>query len=309
MLEITSDIFHATVIKGFQQKQRVIPCKFLYDKIGSQLFSKICHVPEYYIPQIEKDLLSKNIHEIADLAGNNLVLVELGSGNCAKTRILLDALNISSYIPIDISKEDLLETAEMIRSEYKDINIQPFCTDYTMPFTLPLKKENNLIYFSGSSISNFEPHEILNFLNNIHDILTPQGKLLISVDLKKDKEILHAAYNDAQNVTAEFNLNLLARMNRELNANFDLKQFSHHAFYNEERARIEMHLISTNDQNIEINGQAFFFKKGESIHTENSYKYTIEEFIYLLDLAGFELHHTWTDPKQWFSMHLVSAKT
>ena len=244
---------------------------------------------------------------MAERVGRGALLVELGSGSSLKIRLLLEALSPSVYMPVDISKAHLLESAERLARVFPDLEIQAVCADYTSPFELPIDDESldRTAFFPGSSVGNFQPSEAQEFLRRIGLVIGPGGRLLIGVDLLKDTGTLEAAYNDAQGVTAEFNLNLLRRLNRELDADFDLDAFRHHAFFDRERGRIEMHLISVRDQQVRIADRVFGFDLGESIHTECSYKYGIDEFQSLAAGAGYLAEHVWTDDDGLFSVHCL----
>ena len=296
---------HDEVLRGLSRPTRSIPPKFFYDERGSQLFDGICGTPEYYPTRTELSILERNIDDISQCVGCECILVEPGSGSSEKVRMLLDDVRPQAYVPMDISKEYLLAASEQLALEYPWLDIHATCIDFTRTMTIPVGDDGSrtVAFFPGSSIGNFEPDDAIGFLKNIAAIVRPRGGLLIGVDLKKEPGILNAAYNDAQGVTAEFNLNLLHRINRELDANFDVTKFDHHAFYNDSAGRIEMHLVSTETQEIKINGDTFRFAVGESIHTENSYKYSVDEFQSLARHAGFELVHVWMDPNKLFSVH------
>jgi len=296
---------HDEVISGLNQRPRAIQPKFFYDETGSRLFDAICETPEYYPTRTEIAILANNINEISDHIGTDCLLIEPGSGSSQKVRVLLEAIRPHTYMPIDISGDHLLTVAKELLIEHPEINVHASCIDYTAPINLPAYPENlrRVAFFPGSSIGNFKPHQAVSFLSNIAAMVHPDGGLLIGVDLKKDPSILNAAYNDTEGITADFNKNLLTRINRELNADFDRQQFEHRAFYNAAKGRIEMHLISRIDQTVHIDGQRFNFSAGENIHTENSYKYSIDEFKALACQAGFEPVRVWTDPAQLFSVH------
>ena len=298
------DDFLGAVLDGLGRPHKTLPCKFFYDETGSALFDAICDQPEYYPTRTELGILAAAASEIADLAGRGGALVEYGSGSSLKTRLLLDALAPAIYMPIDISREHMLAACHTLAQDYPALHLMAVCADYTRPFRLPPTAPQNrrLAFFPGSSIGNFAPLEALRFLKNVAQQLAPGDGFLIGVDLKKDPAILNAAYNDAAGVTAAFNLNLLARCNRELGADFDLGDFAHRAFYNEAAGRIEMHLESTCEQRVQLAGQHFGFAAGETIHTENSYKYQPDEFRHLAVQAGFEPQHTWTDADKLFGV-------
>lgn len=304
----TEESFRDAVIAGLSRPRKAIPCKFLYDAAGSALFEQICDLPEYYPTRTERRILWRRAAEIADLAGPRPQLIEFGSGSSDKTRILLDALRPSYYVPIDISRAQLAAAANALTSQYDDVEIVPICADYTrgdfVP-ALPWSQGGRLGFFPGSTIGNFEPEEAESFLGRCADLLGSGGGLVIGVDLKKRKDILHAAYNDARGVTAAFNLNLLARMNRELDADFDVARFAHDAFYSEREGRIEIYIRSLVSQRVRVAGEVFDFAAGERIHTEYSYKYHLDEFRRLAGRAGFYPERAWTDQNRLFIVHFL----
>jgi L-histidine Nalpha-methyltransferase len=293
-----------------QDARKELPSKYFYDDVGSQLFERICELDEYYLTRTELSIMQEHIQEIVSLLGPNCLLIEYGSGTSIKTRILLDALqNPAGYVPIDIAKEQLLRSAAALATAYPALEVLPVCADYTSDFTLPSPAKpvaRNIAYFPGSTIGNFDREPAKRFLQQIAKTCAGGG-LLIGADLKKDFNILHRAYNDAQGVTARFNLHLLERMNQELDANFQLTQFGHYAFYNPGQSRIEMHLVSLMNQTVHIGEVEIVFKLGESIWTESSYKYTLEEFARLARATGFTVEDVWTDPRQFFSVQYLKA--
>ena len=304
--------FRSEILSGLSKQQKKLPSKYFYDDQGSCLFERICTLDEYYIPRTEIAIMEKNIGEMVELLGPNVLLVEYGSGNSAKTRILLDHMQeLAAYAPIDICREQLQRAARELSSDYCELEMLPICADYTNSIELPALKQpcsRIVVYFPGSTVGNFEPAHTIRFLQHIAAVCGLGGGLLIGVDLKKDASILHRAYNDRQGITAAFNLNLLERLNRELNCNFQLEWFEHRAFYNPHEGRVEMHLVSLKDQIVQFDSVAIPFAKGESIWTESSYKFNLDEFQQLAAAAGFEVEHVWTDEKQWFSIqYLVST--
>ncbi|HBG50274.1 MAG TPA: L-histidine N(alpha)-methyltransferase [Gammaproteobacteria bacterium] len=300
------DDFLGAVLDGLGRPHKTLPCKFFYDETGSALFDAICDQPEYYPTRTELGILAAAASEIADLAGRGGALVEYGSGSSLKTRLLLDALVPAIYMPIDISREHMLAACHTLAQDYPALHLMAVCADYTRPFRLPPTAPQNrrLAFFPGSSIGNFAPLEALRFLKQVAQQLSGGDGLLIGVDLKKDPAVLNAAYNDAAGVTAAFNLNLLTRCNRELDADFDLDGFAHRAFYNAAAGRVEMHLESQREQTVTVAGHVFTFTAGERIHTENSYKYAITEFQQLATQAGFTSARCWFDDTKHFSVHL-----
>jgi len=297
--------FYAEVIQGLQRKPKLIPPKFFYDEAGSKLFDAICEVPEYYPTRTEMALLYEHADEIAALIGKECLLIEPGSGSSQKVRLLLDALQPAAYMPMDISRAHLLNAAQQLSEDYPWLEVHATCVDFTTEMKLRFcpPSVHKVAFFPGSSIGNFEPTDAIGFLRNMAKMVGSGGGLLIGVDLKKDHNILNAAYNDAQGVTAEFNLNLLTRINHELGGRFNINAFKHKAFYNPRMGRIEMHLASHENQIIVVGDEAVNFKEAETIHTESSYKYTVEEFSGLAQAAGFELVTVWTDADDLFSLH------
>ena len=297
--------FHAEVIHGLSRRPRSIGPKFFYDEYGSRLFDAITRTPEYYPTRTELAILEQYKDDITRHIGSDCVLIEPGSGNSRKIRILLDSLKPQAYIPIDISKDYLRSTSQHIAAEYPWLEVHAVCADYTAEFTLPDGPVGGAVvaFFPGSTIGNFEPQQAVAFLHTIAHKVRAHGGLLIGVDLKKHPQRLTAAYNDAQGITAAFNLNLLTRINRELQGDFDLDKFYHHAFYNADLGRMEMHLVSADAQRVQVAGKEFWFEKSETIHTENSYKYSIDEFKILAAQAGFQSHAVWTDAEELFSIH------
>jgi len=302
--------FYADVVKGLCGDVKSLPCKYFYDAHGSQLFDDICDLEEYYPTRTELGIMNDWVDEIGDLLGNDFRLVEYGSGSSLKTRILLERLKgLDLYVPVDISRSHLQQSARRLSVDYPNVPIIPVCADYTSTFALPArdKGERTIVYFPGSTIGNFHPSEAREFLTRIAEQCGTGGGLLIGVDLKKDPAVLNAAYNDALGVTAAFNLNLLTRINRELGGDFLLNYFEHNAFYNVFLGRIEMHLLSTVKQNVRVGGEIFHFDEGETIHTECSYKYTVDEFAELACEAGFRQMSVWTDPNELFSVQYLKV--
>lgn len=298
------------VLRGLSATPKSIPAKFFYDAHGAQLFEQICELPEYYPTRTELAIMRDHAKEMAAAIGANVVLLEFGSGSGRKTRILLEALAPAAYVPIDISREQLIESANAIAREFPLIEVDAICADYS-DFALPpldvLDSLRRIVYFPGSTIGNFTPAEAQAFLTQTMGLVGAGGGLLLGVDLKKSVSVLNAAYNDSQGITAAFNLNLLTRMNRELGADFDPAAFEHWAFYDEQRGRIEMHLRAREAQNVELAGRRFDIAEGETIHTENSCKYHIDEFAALASSAGWRAIQVWTDPAQMFSVHYFRA--
>jgi L-histidine Nalpha-methyltransferase len=299
--------FRDAVLGGLGRPRKAIPCKFFYDARGSALFEAICRLPEYYLTRTEVAILEANAPGIAAQIGPFGRLIEFGSGASTKARILLRALDRpAAYVPVDISREHLRDAAASLAEDFLSLPVVAVCADYTRPFLLPPlpgPDGKRVGFFPGSTIGNFEPDAAVAFLANYARILGPGGEMVIGVDLKKDPEILEAAYDDRTGVTARFNLNLFERINRELDGDLDVDRFEHVAFYNETEGRIEIYIRSLANQEAWIAGRHFRFGKGELVHTEYSYKYSIAEFRALAARAGFRLLYTWTDPARLFSVH------
>jgi dimethylhistidine N-methyltransferase len=298
--------FLSDVIAGLSSEPRTLPCKYFYDERGAALFQKICELPEYYITRAEIDILDRHRAEIAAHLGPRISLIGLGTGSGTKTRILIEALEKPAvYIPVDISEKQLRKSTAVFHKIFPDLEILPVCADYLQPVALPStrrKAARNVVYFPGSTIGNFEPDEATQFLRRVAKVCRHGGALLIGIDLRKDRDVLEAAYNDSAGVTAQFNLNLLARVNRELGADFDLQHWQHRAIYNSDTGRIEMNLISEIDQAVHVADRTFEFRSGEKIITEFSYKYAPEGFAALARDAGFEFQKIWTDDARLFGV-------
>ncbi|PVV13018.1 MAG: L-histidine N(alpha)-methyltransferase [gamma proteobacterium symbiont of Ctena orbiculata] len=297
------------VVTGLSKSDKSIPPKFFYDQRGSELFDRICDQPEYYLPSVECRMLSDLADEIAKLTGKGRALIEPGAGSASKVRLLLDALRPSAFVPMDISFDYLKSSARALAMEYPWLPIHAACVDFTHSLPIPKEVPNGprLLFFPGSSLGNFNPGEAGEFLRLVHDTVGEEGMMLIGVDTKKSEQVLHAAYNDAAGLTADFNLNLLQRMQQELNADIDPGVFEHLAFYNGEEGRIEMHLVSTQQQTLRLNGHRFEFEEGETLHTENSYKYSPTEFINMVIDNGFKEVRHWVDDDGLFAIYLVAV--
>lgn len=309
---IAASEFETDLLEGLARSPRCIAPKYFYDARGSALFDRICELPEYYPTRTELAILDSHAPEMATLIGPNADLVEFGAGSLTKVRFLIDALDDQDarprYVPIDISGQHLEAAAGKLRQRYAGLDVRPVVADYTQPFNLPqpLPGSRRVGFFPGSTLGNFMPGEALRFLEQAARLLRG-GSLLIGVDLIKDPARLHTAYNDSQGITAQFNLNLLQRANDELGADFDPEAFAHHAPYNPVLRRIEMHLISRKPQTVTVSGQSFTFAEGETLHTENSHKFTVEGFRMLARRAGFRPGPVWTDREQLFSLHWLHA--
>jgi dimethylhistidine N-methyltransferase len=298
------------MLAALKQKPRSIAPKYFYDHEGSRLFDQICELPEYYPTRTELSILRERAPEIASHMGAGAELVEFGAGSLTKVRLLLDAMQTPSrYVPIDISGDHLAAAALTLKADYPKLEVLPVVADYTQPFALPPSVSGGgqrVGFFPGSTVGNFTPAEAVDFFRMAAKVLHG-GALLVGADLIKDPGVLHSAYSDAQGVTAAFNLNLLARANRELGADFDLAQWAHSAFYNAPLQRIEMHLMSCARQSVRMQGQVFSFEEGETLHTENSYKFTVDSLRALAVLGGFTPGPVWTDTNKRFSLHWLHA--
>jgi L-histidine N-alpha-methyltransferase len=297
------------VLAGLARPQKRLPAKYFYDAAGSRLFDRICELPEYYPTRTELGILRRHAPAMAERCGPDCLLVELGAGSLTKVRLLLDHLERpAGYVPVDVSGEYLRAAAVPLAEDYPTLNVVPVVADFTRPFALPsVPAARRVAFFPGSTIGNFEPGPAQDFLRRAHDLLGAGGAVLLGVDLRKPKAILDLAYNDPEGYTAQFNLNLLLRLNRELGAQFDLSAFAHRAFYNEAASRIEMHLVSRRAQSVRVAGQLVQFAADETIHTENSYKYTSEQVQQMARAAGFDGVRAWTDPLGWFGVFLLSG--
>lgn len=303
------DAFRREVLAGLGGSRRAIPAKYLYDARGSALFDAICEQPEYYPTRTEAAILRRHAGEISDLAGAGCALVEFGSGSSVKTRLLLDAMqDLHAYVPIDISRRHLDSTAQRLREDYPGLRVDPVTGDYMALDALPptIEGARRIGFFPGSTIGNLRPEEAVAFLRRARRLLRADGALVLGVDLKKDTQRLHAAYNDAAGITAQFTLNLLRRMNRELEANFDLSAFAHEAFYDEPAGRIEIYFRSLRNQTVMVAGRRYTFIEGERVHTEYSYKYADADIAELARLGGFSIAHIWTDPARLFAVAFLT---
>jgi dimethylhistidine N-methyltransferase len=304
-------LFANDVIHGLSKSAKTLPCKWFYDVAGSELFEQITETPEYYLTRVETRLLFDLTRELVDYIPNLSLIIELGSGSSQKTRILLESQpNLSEYIPIDISADFLHTSAVALRIDFPNLKITPVVCDFAA-LTKPLdinKKHEYLIFFPGSTIGNFNAIEAKNLLKSIRALAGKACWLLIGVDMTQDTNQLLAAYNDKAGITAKFNKNILARINDELAANFDLEKFQHRAIFNQDEHRIEMHLVSAAEQNVELNGQSFHFGKNEFIHTENSHKYPKAKFELLAHDAGWQISHIWEDAEESrFGVYLLKS--
>jgi dimethylhistidine N-methyltransferase len=306
--EISQEDILTEVVEGLKKFPKQLPSKLFYDQKGSKLFDEICRLDEYYPTRTEMKIMEDNIEEMSALLGEGTLLIELGSGSSIKIRLLLNNIpGLAGYIPVDISEQHLIHSSEVLMDEYPRIDIYPLVADYTKIFEIPEIRnhfDHKAVYFPGSTIGNFRREEAKEFLGRIAQIAGNNGGLVIGVDLKKDKKILEAAYNDKKGITAEFNLNILSHINNELDTKFDLNKFGHYAFFNEEFGRIEMHLISKTEQSVKLNGSTIRFEQGEHIITEYSYKYTPQEFAKLAS-DSFTVNKVWIDKNNLFSVQYL----
>jgi len=298
--------FESDVIEGLRSTPKSLQAKYFYDAVGSQLFERITELPEYYPTRCEIKMLRDHAADIAKLIPQGAALVEFGSGSSKKARILLSAApKLAAYVPVDICREMIEQESAELRRDFPQLKVLPVTADICKPFDLPDEARAapaRVGFFPGSTIGNFEPHEASAFLRNAADILGAGATLIIGVDLIKSSEVLNAAYNDKAGVTAKFNLNLLTRINRELRGTFRLNTFEHHAFYNRERHRVEMHLASLKRQKVKVAGETIDFRAGETIHTENSYKYSVESLSALARGVGWLPVAAWIDAHKYFSI-------
>lgn len=308
VLEPSSDDFAEAVISGLSRAEKSIPCRFLYDARGSELFEDITRLDEYYPTRTEIALLSKHGPEIAERAGEGCAVVEFGSGSSRKTHILLEHMDkASAYVPIDIDDSALKEATVRLRADFPALPLHPVHADFSQDISLPreIMDAPRLGFFPGSTIGNFELDSAIEFLADAGDLLGEGSGLLIGADLKKDPDILVPAYDDARGVTASFTLNLIHRISRELGGQLDVANFAHEAVYNDTIGRIEIYLVSTVDQQFELLGQTFSLVAGERIHVENSHKYTVPQFHELAGEAGWQPEEVWTDANDYFSLHYL----
>jgi dimethylhistidine N-methyltransferase len=301
--------FAREAIGDLSQRPKRLSPKYFYDATGSELFEAITLLPEYYPTRTELSILRDRGSEIAAIIPKGAALIEFGAGATTKVRLLLEKCTIGAYVPVDISGDFLKDQADALRKDFPGLAVYPVAADFTAPFALPAEIADmpKVGFFPGSTLGNFEPHEACAFLRSAREILGKGAQMIIGVDLEKDERVLYDAYNDAAGVTARFNLNVLVRINRELGGNFDLSAFTHRAIYNRERHRIEMHLISKKSQSVRLLGTSLAFRAGESIHTENSYKYSLDRFTTLARGSGWTPRESWTDQAGMFSVHALVA--
>ena len=294
---------------GLRETPKRISPKYFYDARGSALFEQITQLPEYYLTRTEISILDENKEELSEIIGKSCCLIEYGSGSSRKVRLLIDAIDPRFYVPVDISKEHLHESAQAIHNDFDSLRVYPTCADYTTPVELPevIDGAPRCGFFPGSSIGNFEREDALRFLTNLRRDIGPGGHCIIGFDSRKPKSILEPAYNDKKGVTASFNLNLLTHLNRTIGTDFDPSKFRHHSFYDETLGRVEMHLVSESTQKVTLEGETFHFSSNESIHTENSYKYSLTEVKQLAQQSGMSFVTHWEDRQAWFYVVLLRA--
>jgi dimethylhistidine N-methyltransferase len=297
------------ILDGLTRTPKSISSKYLYDRRGSRLFELITQLPEYYLTRTEMTILRANAPDIARRAGADRLLIEFGSGSSAKTRLLLDPMRPAGYVPVDISRQRLAASVASLHDEFKWLHIVPVCADYSRPFVLPagVTEASRTAFFPGSSIGNFDPSDAVDFLQVVREVVGSDGQLLIGIDLKKDRATIERAYNDVQGVTAAFTLNVLDHVNRIADADFDVTAFVHRARYNADRGRVEVHLVSSREQTVEVCRRRIRIRAGEAIHVENCYKYDLAEFDVLAARGGFTRRTVWSDAKRWFAVLLYES--
>lgn len=307
--DLPEENVYRDLMAGLKSRQKTVEPKYFYDEAGSRLFDQITSLPEYYPTRTETAILQDHAETIALQVGRNRVIIEPGAGSCEKIRYLIPALQPSCYVPVDISTDYLIDAAASLNETYSDLRIEPVAGDFSREIALPesVGFQSAVIFYPGSTIGNFEPAEAASFLQRMRGLIGRKGMVLIGVDLHKESGILEAAYNDEAGVTAAFNRNVLHHLNDLLGADFKPDLFRHHAFYNESERRIEMHLVSDIDQVVNCSNDRLHLAAGESIHTENSYKYTLRDFSSLVAKAGFKLEQSWTDDRKLFSVNLLSV--
>lgn len=304
--------FERDVLAGLSAPQKTLPCKYLYDETGSKLFEAICDLDDYYLTRTEAAIFAQTLEEMAAVLGNETVLIEPGAGNCVKAEPLLAAMsNPSAYYPLDISPEILLAAQQRIQQRLPNLEVVPIIGDFTgneVWDRLPESSARKVIFFPGSTIGNFSPAQAHDLLERFAGHLTPGDGLLLGADLVKDSVVLERAYHDSNHITEAFNKNLLTRINSELNGNFNSNAFAHRAFYHNLRQRVEMHLVSLVEQQVSVAGRDFHFAEGETIHTENSHKYTLSGLQTLLWDTGFSPKKYWTDNKQHYAIYYAQVR-
>jgi len=307
MKDVTEEFRHAVVL-GLSAPKKTLECKYFYDETGSELFNQICNTPEYYLTRTETQILTNCVYEIKEVVGEGAEIIELGSGASLKTRLLLQALNRPcAYLPVDISAEYLLRATTVLQRDFPTLDVSPVVADFSkhLHITRHHGEGSRLLFFPGSTIGNFHPEEAVDLLARMLNDLG-SDYFLIGFDLVKEREILESAYNDASGITATFNLNLLRRINTELDGTFDISKFRHEARLNQIKNRVEMHIVSLKSQRVFIGKLEVDFASGESIHTENSYKYSCDSFETMATEAGWCMEHVWTDENNYFAVALLT---
>lgn len=301
--------FLAEVLEGLRADDKYLLPKYFYDEQGSRLFDRITDLDEYYVTRTELGILRDHVESISESLGTNVLLIEFGAGSLAKVALILENLQQpAGFVPVDVSGAHLRASSKILAEQFPDLTIDPVIADFTKPFRVPSwQADRRVVYFSGSTIGNFDPADADKLLERIRGLVGRHGGVLLGVDLRKDRTILESAYNDSAGVTAAFNRNILVRINRELQADFVPSQFAHRAFYDVRKSRIEMHLVSRANQVVHLAGYQIEFERGESIHTENSYKYDLEELAEQTERAGLRLTHQWTDHNNYFALVYLTA--
>lgn len=304
--------FRFDVLQGLRARQKSLPCKYLYDEIGSDLFEQITELDEYYPTRTECSIMDRHAGEMARVLGERALLIEYGSGSSTKTRMILDHLREpAGYVPIDVAREHLSNSAAALADDYPALEVLPLCADFSRPVHLPKCRETaarRVVYFPGSTLGNFTPPSAIALLRQTAELCGPGGALLLGTDLRKDPAVIEAAYNDQRGVTAAFSHNILARINRELRGEIIVEQFTHRAFYNAVEGRVEIYLVSQCDQRARIGDVEIFFARGEAIHTEYSYKFDLSELRKLASAGGFHLDRVWTDDRNYFGVSYLTVK-
>jgi L-histidine Nalpha-methyltransferase len=308
-----ADALTSGVLEGLRKHPRQLSPVWFYDELGSFLFDSICELPEYYLTRTELQIMRTHAADMAHYIGPDAAIIELGSGTSTKTRLLLNQLEKpAAYVPVDIARDHLLTAASAIARDYSTLRVIPICADFTQPFDLPASvyaANRRVVYFPGSTLGNFDPEHAHALLQRMRQIIGANGAVLIGIDLKKDPRILERAYNDRAGVTAEFNVNALRHLNRELGTDFDLEAFEHLAVWVEDQSRIEMHLVSRRDQEVHVGDETVRIEKGEHLTTEFCHKYTLESFANLAATAGLSVSRVWMDPAKLFSVQLLEPRS
>jgi L-histidine Nalpha-methyltransferase len=308
-----TDALTSGVLEGMRKQPRQLSPVWFYDELGSFLFDSICELPEYYLTRTELQIMHAHAADMAHYIGQDAAIIELGSGTSMKTRELLNHLDkAAAYVPVDIARDHLLTAASAIARDYQTLRVIPICADFTRPFDLPASvyaAHRRVVYFPGSTLGNFDPEHALSLLQRMRQMIGSNGAVLIGIDLKKDPRVLERAYNDRAGVTAEFNVNALRHLNRELGTDFDLDAFEHTAVWVEDQSRVEMHLVSKREQEVHVGDETVHIGKGEHLTTEFCHKYTLESFANLAAAAGLSVSRVWMDPAKLFSVQLLEPRS